>query len=1192
MNQGGEEPIPTVDHFAEPTGTQAPGAALQSTISYGPPEPFSNDRSLCVPGYSILGEIARGGMGVVLAARDQVLDRDVAIKVLRGVRASDKAAARFVRESRLTARLPHPGVPPVHALGTLPDGSPFLAMKLIRGRTLAQLLAERASPTGDLARFVQIFEQIAQTVGFAHSRRIIHRDLKPLNVMVGEFGEVQVMDWGLARELRDAEAGPDDGPGNESPSGDATQIGAILGTPAYMSPEQARGEPVDARSDVFGLGAILTEMLTGRTPWGKAAPNLVVARAGRGELDACLAALDECGADGELIALARRCLAAQREDRPPDGKAVADVVADYRRGVEDRLRRAETERAAATVQAAEQRKRRRLLLFASGALVGVLTLGIGGTTWGLFLARHNAELEREAAGREKLARTAAEADRDRARQRFQLALDAFNDLVFSVQNKLQRRPSTQDLRVDLLEHAHRGLQKLLREAELQGSPDHTLLWCYLHMGDVETVLGNTLAAEQQYQLGYELAQRLAAAAPDQPELQRDLGVSLTRCGDIRVRRGGTRDGLDFYQKALTVKQRLVEADPENAQLQRDVSMHFNKLGDVTLQLGRTNDALDFFQQAYELDLRRIHVAPEDPETQRDLSISIERLGDVTLQLGKTTDALGFYREMNRFKKRLADADPRNTQAQHDLSISFHKLGDVTLKQGDTREALDFYQQSTQVCERLAQTDPKNAEVQRDLGLSFLSLGDMTLRVGRTRDALGVYQKGLHVCERVADADPGNADVQRNLSICFHKLADVSARLGDTKNAVELHQKALQIRQRLAEADPDSAQAQHDLSYSFTNLGDLSLAQGRTKDALDYYRKAQALQQRLSDADPNNAELQRNWSSTLASMGDVSRTLGRTKEALEAYQQAYALDQRRADADADNAQAQRDLSIGLYRLGDLAMQGGETGEALVYYQKGLQNNQRLADRDPKNTQAQGDLSISFERLGSLALQMGRTQEAREFYEKGLQIDQRLAAADPTNARAQRSLLISCFKLGKVEQQELEFGAAIAWYEKGLRVAREFEQPEFFATELKVLTDRVTECQTAEKAVAEVAFALRQPATEVPGLLELRVRSLVKRQQSVAAIATADRFAEWAEKQDKERSACRYRAARCFACCVAQAGQEKDALAAKIIDLLRKARADGYFTAPRIAAFHKDSDFAVLREQSAFAEFASELERPPG
>src|SRR5262249_38149978 len=146
--------------------------------------------------YALGAEIARGGMGVIYRVADTVLRREVAVKVLQERFAPDSnTARRFADEARITGQLQHPGIPPVHALGTLPDGRPFLAMKLIKGDTLDDLLKQRPDPSADRGRFVAAFEQVCQAVAYAHAHGVIHRDLKPANVMVGSFGEVQVMDW-------------------------------------------------------------------------------------------------------------------------------------------------------------------------------------------------------------------------------------------------------------------------------------------------------------------------------------------------------------------------------------------------------------------------------------------------------------------------------------------------------------------------------------------------------------------------------------------------------------------------------------------------------------------------------------------------------------------------------------------------------------------------------------------------------------------------------------------------------------------------------------------------------------------------------------------------------------------------------------------------------------------------------------
>jgi tetratricopeptide (TPR) repeat protein len=347
----------------------------ESASSILPPVP-----RLGPPGYELGDPLGVGGMGEVYLARDAALGRDVAVKVLRDTfAAGGPASRRFAAEARVTAQLQHPGIPPVHEVGELPDGRPFLVMKLIRGRTLAQLIADGPSPSHDRGRLVAAFEAVCQAVAFAHAQAVIHRDIKPANVMVGAFGEVQVMDWGLAKVLGEPDAGS---PLGDDPKQDHTHAGTVLGTPAYMPPEQARGEvgAVDRRSDVFGLGAVLGAILTGKPPYADEDDGSVTERARQGDLARAFARLDDCGADAELISLCKRCLSPRPDDRPADAGEVAALVAAYRAGVEERLRRAEREQAVSAAEAAEQRKRRRVQL-ALTAAVGLLATAGGAFAW-------------------------------------------------------------------------------------------------------------------------------------------------------------------------------------------------------------------------------------------------------------------------------------------------------------------------------------------------------------------------------------------------------------------------------------------------------------------------------------------------------------------------------------------------------------------------------------------------------------------------------------------------------------------------------------------------------------------------------------------------------------------------------------------------------------------------------------------
>lgn len=216
--------------------------------------------------YSASKFLGRGGMGEVWLAEDSVLHRNVALKVLAAENSSADLAARLMREAEILARLEHPGIVPVHDAGTLPDGRTFYCMKYVQGQTLDQHIAGMS-----LRQRMQLLQRIAEPLAFAHSRGIIHRDLKPANIMVGAFGEVLILDWGLAKVTATATTGDEasiiataSGLAQQSSGGQTTAHGSVLGTAGYMAPEQARGELelIDQRTDVYGLGSIMGFLLS------------------------------------------------------------------------------------------------------------------------------------------------------------------------------------------------------------------------------------------------------------------------------------------------------------------------------------------------------------------------------------------------------------------------------------------------------------------------------------------------------------------------------------------------------------------------------------------------------------------------------------------------------------------------------------------------------------------------------------------------------------------------------------------------------------------------------------------------------------------------------------------------------------------------------------------------------------------
>jgi serine/threonine protein kinase/Flp pilus assembly protein TadD len=388
----------------ETGSSRAAGPALK------PLPPDAPGPVLAAGKYRVEGEIARGGIGVVLKGQDTELGREVALKFLHEKHRSNPVLLRrFLEEARIAGQLQHPGIVPVYEIARA-EGRPFFSMKLIAGHTLAELLEERPDPAHQRRRFLVIFEQVCQTVAYAHARGVIHRDLKPSNVMVGAFGEVQVVDWGLAKVLAEEQAVLR--PGSPAPrpdrtargdlaperatradssalppsgraSSSASSPGSVLGTPAYMPPEQALGEiaQMDERSDVFSVGAILCEILTGEPPYLGDTVEAILQKASRGHIEDARRRLLACGADEELAQLAIDCLSPGRAARPPDAGAVAARIGRYLADLEAKAQAARIAAAEERVKAQAARRSQRLTAGLAASVLLTILVGGGGYFW-------------------------------------------------------------------------------------------------------------------------------------------------------------------------------------------------------------------------------------------------------------------------------------------------------------------------------------------------------------------------------------------------------------------------------------------------------------------------------------------------------------------------------------------------------------------------------------------------------------------------------------------------------------------------------------------------------------------------------------------------------------------------------------------------------------------------------------------
>jgi tetratricopeptide (TPR) repeat protein len=904
-----------------------------------------------VPGYRVQREIARGGMGRVLAAYDLRLERDVALKILL----PGANAERFVRESKITARLPHPGIPPVYALGTLADGSPFLAMKLIAGQTLAHELK-----TADHPRLLQAFAQVCQAVGFAHSRGVIHRDLKPANVMVGAFGEVQVMDWGLAKDLTNREvedeprssealavpsAGVDptqtpDYRGREA-TADRTQPGQILGTPAYMAPEQARGEATDSRADVFALGGILCAVLTGRPPFcGNSLPE-VLQRAGAADLAEALARLDDCGADAELVALCRRCLSASPVDRPADGQAVADGLTAYLNGVQERLQAAQRERAVALVREIEQRKRRRVKLALATAVV-LLVLGGGVFAW--WQDRQATERRAEARNKEQQASQGADAN-------LKLATDLrkqykFKEAKAALEQAALLATGAAPGRLAEVEQARHDLAFVVRLDDIRFRK-----WLWIAAEGGKGKFNHKIAAP-------EYRQAFAERDLDLPSLDPADAAKRIAASAVKAELLAAVDDWALHEREPGVRKRLLDVARRI-----DPGPWTDRLRDPAVRADR--GAVE--KLAADADPARTSAAT--------LSVLAERMGHLNLnpapllRAARTAHpadfelafALALWHGSRRDDRAIGSYEAARALRPENVAVWIN-LGGALGHKGQVGEAIACFRKAIEL-------NPKLAGAHINLGFALVARGQLDAAIACFRKALALDPTlaGAHNGLGSALHDRGQVDeaiaCYRKTITLDPKLVDAHSNLGTLLCDVKRdYDGAIACFHQAIELDPKRAKIRF-------NLGNALKDKGQLDEAIACYQKAIEL-------DPKAAWAHYNLGNVLARKGQVD-------EAIACWRKAIAVDPKFAQAH---------FSLGLALFGK-----GQVDEAIVCFKKAI-------ELDPKAPMAHGA-------LGQALLGQGRYAEARNASARALAL---LPEKHPLRAPAAGQVQ-ACERMLKLEER---------------------------------------------------------------------------------------------------------------------------------------------------------------------------------
>jgi eukaryotic-like serine/threonine-protein kinase len=704
--------------------------------------------------FRVVGVLGRGGMGEVYEGFDETLQRRVALKSIRADRRVDESArSRFLREARMLSQLDHPGICRIYDYVQGED-SDLLVLELIEGRTLRGVMREGL----EFREKLRIAAAVAGALAAAHRLGIIHRDLKPDNVMITRDGTVKVLDFGLARmsesgrasldgDLTEATAettGSDSGMQPEeseagetmvkqrtpSPlallSGTETRVGDTVGTPAYMSPEQARGQSLTTASDMYSFGLVLQALFTGHDPYEHfLTPALLVERASQGE------SVPVTGVDRDVTALINELKVFAPSDRP----TAMDVI--------HRL------------EWIVSRPRRRIRRLAAAAALILVMLATG---------KYISDVQRE-----RNVAVTARADAERRRGQ---AEDLIGFMVGDLRAKLEPVG-----RLDVLDDV--GAQALryfksLRPEEITPAELRRNAKTLSQLGEVRMSQGNLAAAEDVLKSSLVLATSAAERAPADGQNQLELGASHFWMGSLRRQQGDLGGALQHYREYLSISERLAATDPRNFDYQLEVGYGHSNVGTILEQQGELEGALSHYRGAVGIKERRLQTAPERADWKLDLATTVNKVGVVLLALGRYGEAQAALKNERELLIAAIDAAPNDTRARYRLAVNLSYLGGLQEETGTEAAALRSYQEEQVLMAALVAHDPTNANWQRAVAVSETKAGRILHQRGDLAAAEASYRSALGKLEPLLRNDPERVTWRRDLARAHEGLALVLA----------------------------------------------------------------------------------------------------------------------------------------------------------------------------------------------------------------------------------------------------------------------------------------------------------------------------------------------------------------------------------------------------------------------------------
>ncbi len=906
--------VPVGDDATLPAGE--PSSGVLSPVANQHPQFTMGDRFIPVRPH------ARGGIGLVWVARDCELQRDVALKVIQPKYAerSDQRA-RFLLEAEITGKLEHPGVVPVYSLGRDAEGRPYYAMRFIRGESLSaaikgfhQARRQEAESAGKYApsmwgvEFRQLlgsFLDVCNTIDYAHSRGVLHRDLKPANIMLGQYGETLVVDWGLAKVIGKSDLAPVQGEGNFEPSlaretsasSSETQQGMAMGTPAYMSPEQAKGliDELGPASDVYSLGATLYELLTGQVAFPGEKVKEILEKVRQGDFPPPRSVCRSLPAPLEAICC--KAMALVPDERFASVRALAQDIEHW---LADEPVTAYAERPLERL-GRWFRQHRTWAYAAFATLVGICLVA---TVAAVFI--------------EGSRRSEAEARRE-AEINFDMAQKAVDEYLTNVsENTLLNEEDSVDvrnLRQELLQSALKYYQQFVNQRGQDPRLRQELANAYFRLGGITRVISSPHEAIDSFVSARNIWERLADAEPRNDEIQGHRAACQLEIGKLQERIGNLPNALNSLSQAQAILEPLAARRPEVALFQANLAECLAKMGAVRAKQDFPDQALDMLLKAKAIRQQLIERSPDDTGYQRGLAEVINDLGYVYHKRHDYPAALQAFQQVQEICQSLLkqiQVGPKPVTILEWLARSYYNMATIQLKENQTEQALRSFEQSLYYRSVLVSAHPSVTNFHEDLGASYRELGDRQHRAHQDDKAIPSAQQAIDIFEKLVQSHPDQARYRSELGRCWNLLGYLHDEMRDNNKAIPAFQRAVAEQERAVAASKDVNEYKTLLSFHLENLGEQFVDLSQVDKGLKHYREALGIRQQLYLMRPGNREYTQGLVEAWFMIGNIQRHAGYAADARESFTQARKLLERLVAGEPGDATDPGQLGMALTR----------------------------------------------------------------------------------------------------------------------------------------------------------------------------------------------------------------------------------------------------------------------------------------